>query len=196
MSTYLRKDVSTVLADVVRIMRNDHQERCASPDGAGTPCPTCALIERARQLATGPKSDPDAVLFAALDAAGAGDTVSNIVDHLEDAILLAVPVLKVDPRAVLRAVIVTAQQRLDWGYGPIGGAHDAASQEGGDRTADVPGDDAPNAGCDAELSAELDAAVVAVEIEAELVAELRPAVDKAHAVQQIVQRLRENGWTI
>ncbi len=196
MSSHLPKDVSTVLADLVRIMRNPHGEPCANPDGTGTPCATCEVIQRARQLPTVPSSDPDAALFAALAAAGAGDTVSNIVDHLEDAILLAVPVLKVDPRAVLRAVIVTAQQRLDWGYGPIAGAHVGASAEGGDRLADVPGDDAPDAGCDAELSAALDAAAVTVEIEAESVAELRPAIDKAHAVQLIVRRLQENGWTI
>ena len=196
MSSHLPHDVSTLLADIVRIMRNDHGEPCASPDGPGTPCTTCALIERARQLAAVPSSDPDAALFAALEATGAGDTVSNIVDHLEDAILLAAPGLKVDPRAMFRAVIVTAQQRLDWGYGPIGGARDGATPSEGDRTADVPGDDVSDTGCDAELSAALDAAVVAVEIEAELVAELRPAVDKAHAVQMIVQRLRENGWTI
>src|SRR5438045_3329962 len=77
MSNHLPQDVSTVLADVVRIMRNDHSESCASPDGTGTPCATCELIERARQLAAVPSSDPDAALFAALEAAGAGDTVSN-----------------------------------------------------------------------------------------------------------------------
>ncbi len=148
MSTHLPKDVSTVLADVVRIMRNYHSEPCANPDGTGTPCATCDVIERARQLAAVPSSGPDAALFAALEAAGAGDTVSNIVDHLEDAILLAVPVLKVDPRALLRAVIVTAQQRLDWGYGPIGGAHDGAPPPRGDQTAGVPEDGAADAGCD------------------------------------------------
>ena len=196
MSSHLPVDVSTVLTDVVRIMRNDHAEPCVNLDGPGTLCPTCALIERAGQLAAAPKSDPDAVLFDALEAAGAGDTVSNIVDHLEDAILLAVPVLKVDPRAVLRAVIVTAQQRLDWGYGPIGGARVGATPCEGDRPAGVPADAAADAGCDAELSAALDEAAVAVEIEAESVAELHPAIDKAHAVQLIVQRVRDNGWTI
>ncbi len=196
MSTHLPKDVSTVLADVVRIMRNDHREQCTNPDGSGTPCTTCELIERARQLAATPSSDPDAVLFDALEAAGGGDTVSNIVDHLEDAILLAAPVLKVDPKAVLRAVIVTAQQRLDWGYGPIGGARDGATGSEGDGTDGVPDNGAADAGCDTELSAALDEAAVAVEIEAESVAELNPAIDKAHAVQLIVRRLQENGWTI
>ena len=196
MSTHLPKDVSTVLADVVRIMRNDHREQCASPDGSGTPCTTCELIERARQLAATPSSDPDAVLFDALEAAGAGDTVSNIVDHLEDAILLAVPVLKVDPRALLRAVIVTAQQRLDWGYGPIGGAHAGGPPDGGDRPAGVPGCSTADPGCDPELSAALDAAAVAVEIEAEIVADLRPSLDKARAVQMIGQHLRDKGWAV
>ena len=196
MSTHPPKDVSTVLADVVRIMRNDHREQCTNPDGSGTPCTTCELIERARQLATTPSSDPDAVLFDALEAAGAGDTVSNIVDHLEDAILLAAPVLKVEPKAVLRAVIVTAQQRLDWGYGPIGGARDGATGSQGDGTDGVPDNGAADAGCDTELSAALDEAAVAVEIEAESVAELRPAIDKAHAVQLIVRRLQENGWMV
>ncbi len=196
MSTYLPKDVSTVLADVVRIMRNHHDEPCTSRDAQGTPCATCAVIERARQLAAVPSSAPDAALFAALEAAGAGDTVSNIVDHLEDAILFAAPGLKVHPRAVLRAVIVTAQQRLDWGYGPISGARDGATPSEGDRPTDVPGDDAPVAGCDVELSAALDAAAVAVEIEAESVAELHPAIDKARAVQMIARRLRDNGWTV
>ncbi len=93
MSTHLPNDVSAVLADVVRIMRTHHSEPCANPDGPGTPCATCDVIERARRLAAVPSSDPDAALFAALQAAGAGDTVSNLVDHLEDAILLAVPVL-------------------------------------------------------------------------------------------------------
>ena len=93
-------------------------------------------------------------------------------------------------------MIVTAQQRLDWGYGPIGGARDGATGSEGERTDGVPDNGAADAGCDTELSAALDEAAVAVEIEAELVAELRPAVDKAHAVQLIVQRLRENGWTI
>ena len=196
MSTHLPKDVSTVLADVVRIMRNDHREQCTNPDGSGTPCTTCELIERARQLAATPSSDPDAVLFDALEAAGAGDTVSNIVDHLEDAILLAAPVLKVEPKAVLRAVIVTAQQRLDWGYGPIGGARDGATGSEGDGTDGVPDNGAADAGCDTELSAALDEAAVAVEIEAESVAELNPAIDKAHAVQLIVRRLQENGWMV
>ena len=196
MSSHLPHDVSTVLADVVRIMRNDHREQCANPDGSGTPCTTCELIERARQLAATPSSDPDAVLFDALEAAGAGDTVSNIVDHLEDAILLAAPVLKVDPKAVLRAVIVTAQQRLDWGYGPIGGARDGATGSEGDGTDGVPDTGAADAGCDTALSAALDEAAVAVEIEAESVAELRPAVDKAHAVRLIAKHLRDNGWTV
>jgi hypothetical protein len=195
MSTYLPKDVSTVLADVVRIMRNHHDEPCTSRDAQGTPCATCAVIERARQLAAVPSSAPDAALFAALEAAGAGDTVSTIVDHLEDAILLAVPVLRVDPRAVLRAVIVTAQQRLDWGYGPIGGAHAGATPWEGDQTAGVPDDSPADDACDVELAAALDTAVVAVEIEAETVAELRPAIDKARAVQLIVQHLRDTGWT-
>jgi hypothetical protein len=186
MSTYLPKDVSTVLADVVRIMRNHHDEPCTSRDAQGTPCATCAVIERARQLAAVPSSAPDAALFAALEAAGAGDTVSNIVDHLEDAILLAVPVLRVDPRAVLRAVIVTAQQRLDWGYGPIGGAHAGATPSEGEPPAGVPEDGAADSGCDTELSAALEAAAVAVEIEADIVAELRPAIEKAHAVRLIV----------
>jgi hypothetical protein len=44
------------------------------------------IIERARQLAAVPSSDPDAALFAALEAVGAGDTVSNAVDHLEETI--------------------------------------------------------------------------------------------------------------
>ena len=196
MSSYLPVDVSTVLTDVVRIMRDDHGEHCANPNGPGTLCPTCALIERAGQLAAAPKSDPDAVLFDALEAAGAGDTVSNIVDHLEDAILLAVPVLKVDPRAMLRAVIVTAQQRLDWGYGPIGGAHVGATPCEGDRPAGVPADAAADAGCDAELAAALDAAAIAVEVEAEIVTELRPGIDKAHAVRLIAKHLRDNGWTV
>src|SRR5919199_1623412 len=68
MSTYLPKDVSTVLADVVRIMRNHHDEPCTSRDAQGTPCATCAVIERARQLAAMPSSAPDAALFAALEA--------------------------------------------------------------------------------------------------------------------------------
>ena len=196
MSTHLPNDVSTVLADVVRIMRNDHREQCANPDGSGTPCATCDLIEHAQQLAAAPRSDPDAVLFDALEAAGAGDTVSTIVDHLEDAILFAAPVLKVDPKAVLRAVIVTAQRRLDWGYGPIGGARDGATGSEGDGTDGVPDNGAADAECDTELSAALDEAAVGVEIEAESVAELRPTIDKAHAVQLIVQRVRDNGWTI
>ncbi len=196
MLSHLPEDVSTVLADVVRIMRNHHGEPCANPDGTGTPCATCEVIERARQLGAVPRSDPDAALFAALQAAGAGDTVSNIVDHLEDAILLAVPVLKVDPRALLRAVIVTAQQRLDWGYGPIGGAHAGAPPPRGDQPAGVPENGAADAGCDTELSAALEAAAVAVEIEAEIVAELHPTIDKAHAVRLVVERLRDNGWTL
>ena len=60
----------------------------------------------------------------------------------------------------------------------------------------MPDNGAADAGCDAELSAALDEAAVAVEIEAESMAELHPAIDKAHAVRMIVQRLRENGWTI
>jgi hypothetical protein len=102
----------------------------------------------------------------------------------------------VDPRAMLRAVIVTAQQRLDWGYGPIGGAHAGAPPPRGDQTAGVPEDGAADSGCDTELSAALEAAAVAVEIEADIVAELRPAIEKAHAVRLIVQRLRDNGWTL
>ena len=193
MSSHLPTDVFTVLADLVRIMRNDHGKPCASPVGPGNPCATGELIERVRQLAAAPSSPPDAVLFNALDAAGAGDTVSNLVDHLEDAILLAAPCLKVDPRAMFRAVIVTAQQRLDWGYGPIGGARDDATPSEGDQVASVP-DDAADAGCDAEFSAALDVAVVAVEIEAETVAELCPGLDKAHAVQRTVKHLQDNGW--
>ena len=196
MSTHLPIDVSTVLADLVRTMSHDHNGQNAERNGHDAQCATCELIERARQLASALRSDPDAALFDELEAAGAGDTVSNIVDHLEDAILLAVPVLKVDPRAVLRAVIVTAQQRLDWGYGPIGGAHDGVPPQGGDETARVPDDGAAEAGRDAELSAALDAVAVAVEIEAETVAELRPAIDKAHAVRLIGERLRDSGWTI
>ena len=196
MSTHLPIDVSTVLADLVRTMSHDHNGQHAERNGHDAQCATCELIERAQQLASALRSDPDAALFDELEAAGAGDTVSNIVDHLEDAILLAVPVLKVDPRAVLRAVIVTAQQRLDWGYGPIGGAHDGAPPQGGDEMASVPADGAAEAGRDAELSAALDAAAVAVEIEAETVAELRPAIDKAHAVRLIVERLRDSGWPI
>ena len=196
MSTHLPNDVSTVLADVVRIMRNDHREQCANPDGSGTPCATCDLIEHAQQLAAAPSSDPDAVLFDALEAAGAGDTVSTIVDHLEDAILLAAPVLKVDPKAVLRAVIVTAQQRLDWGYGPIGGAHAGTTPCKGDQTAGVPDDSPADDACDAELAAALDTAVVAVEIEAETVVERRPDLDTTRVVQLIVKRLRDTGWTI
>ena len=196
MSIYLPNDVSTLLADVVRIMRNDHGEQCVNPDSAETPCATCDLIERARQLTAAPSSDPDVALFAELEAAGASDTVSNIVDDLEDAILLVAPVLKVNPRAVLRAVIVTAQQRLDWGYGPIGGAHAGTTPWEGDQTASVPDDSPADDACDAELAVALDTAVVAVEIEAETVAELRPAIDKARAVQMIVQHLRDNGWTI
>ena len=138
MSIHLPNDVSTVLADAVRIMCNDHGESCVHPASAETPCATCELIERARQVTAAPSSDPDVALFAALEAAGASDTVSNIVDDLEDAILLAAPVLKVNPRAVLRAVIVTAQQRLDWGYGPIGGAHAGAAPAPGDRAAHRP----------------------------------------------------------
>jgi hypothetical protein len=195
MSIYLPHDVSTLLAAVVRIMRNDHGEQCINPDSAETPCATCELIARARQLTAAPRSDPDMALFAALEAAGAGDTVSNIVDDLEDAILVAAPVLKVHPRAVLRAVIVTAQQRLDWGYGPIGGAHAGTTPCKGDQTAGVPDDSPADDACDAELAAALDTAVVAVEIEADTVAELRPAIDKARAVQMIVQHLRDTGWT-
>lgn len=195
MSTHLPNDVSTVLADVVRIMRNDHGEQCANPDGPGTACAICELIERAGQLAATPRSDPDAVLFDALRAAGAGDTVSNLVDYLEDQILAATPRLKVAPRAVLRAVIATAQQRLDWGYGPTGGAHDGAPPSEDDGPAGVP-DDAADAGSNAEVAAVLNEAAVAVEIEAEIVAELGPGMDKARAMQLIVKHLRNNGWTV
>ena len=177
MSICLPHDVSTLLAAVVRIMRHDHGEQCINPDSAETPCATCELIAPARQLTAAPRSDPDMALFAALEAAGAGDTVSNIVDDLEDAILVAAPVLKVHPRAVLRAVIVTAQQRLDWGYGPIGGAHAGATPGDGDQTAGVPDDRPADDACDVELAAALDTAAVAVEIEAETVAELHPTID-------------------
>ena len=185
-----------MLAAVVRILRHDHGAPGAHPADSATPCATGALIERAQQVVGELHSDPDAPLFAALEGAGAGDAVSNTVDHLEATILLIAPCLKVDPRAMLRAVIVTAQQRLDWGYGPIGGAHAGATPCERDQTAGVPDDSTADDECDAELTAALDTAAVAVEIEAETVAELRPAIDKARAVQLIVQHLRDIGWMI
>ncbi|HSH81816.1 MAG TPA: hypothetical protein VLA19_25095 [Herpetosiphonaceae bacterium] len=196
MSIHQPSEVSTFLADVVRIVYREHGDPAADGYGHPAPCATCELIQRAQELAATSSSDPDVVLFDGLRGAGAGDTVSNLVDHLEDQILASAPCLKVAPRAVLRAVIVTAQQRLDWGYGPIGGAHDGALQAEGDRTAGVSDTGAADAACDAELSAALDEAAVAVEIEAETVAELRPGVDTARAIRLIVQRLRDNGWTI
>ena len=93
-------------------------------------------------------------------------------------------------------MIVTAQQRLDWGYGPIGGARADAAPGAHAGPTDAPDDGAADTAGDAELTAALDAAAVAVEIEAETVAALRPAIDKARAVQMIVQHLRDNGWTI
>ena len=195
MSIYRPIDVAAVLAAVVRILRHDHGAPGAHPADSATPCATCALIERAQQVVGELHSDPDAPLFAALEGAGAGDAVSNTVDHLEATILLIAPGLKVDPRALLRAVIVTAQQRLDWGYGPIGGAHGGAAPAPADPPTGAPGDGAADTACAAELAAALDAATVAVEIEAETVAALHPAIDKARAVQLIVQHLRDTGWT-
>ena len=142
------------------------------------------------------RGDPDAPLFAALEAAGAGDAVSTTVDHLEETILRIAPGLKVDPRALFRAVIVTAQQRLDWGYGPIGGAHGGAAPAPADPPTGAPGDGAADPACAAELAAALDAATVAVEIEAETVVERRPDLDTTRVVQMIVKHLRDTGWTI
>ena len=190
MSIHRSIDLSTFLADLSRTLSHDHPGQPPEHDSRDPACPICALLARAQHLGTALRSDPDAPLFAALEAAGAGDVVSTTVDHLEASILLIAPCLKVDPRAMLRAVIVTAQQRLDWGYGPIGGAHAGATPCERDQTAGVPDDRTADDECDAELTAALDTAAVAVEIEAETVAELHPAIDKARAVQLIVQHLR------
>ena len=196
MTIHRPSEVSTFLADVLRIVYREHGD--PATDGHRHPAPyaTCELIQRAQELAATLSSDPDAVLFDELRAAGAGDTVSNLVDHLEDRILASTRCLKVAPRAVLRAVIVTAQQRLEWGYGPIGGAHDGPLQAEGDRTAGVSDTGAADAALDAELWAALDEAAVAVEIEAETIAEVCPDVDTARAIRLIVQRLRDNGWMV
>ena len=97
---------------------------------------------------------------------------------------------------MLRAVIVTAQQRLDWGYGPIGGARVDAAPAPGNRPTDASDDGAADPACDAELTAALDAAAVAVAIEAGIVVERRPDLDTTRVVQLIVKRLRDTGWTI
>jgi hypothetical protein len=96
------------------------------------------LIARAKHVLATLKHDPDQVVFQQIERAGAADSVSNTVDHLEDTLLIICPVLQVDPKCMLRAVILTAQQRLEWGYGPIGGVHDGATGAQPDRGSDLP----------------------------------------------------------
>ena len=196
MSKPTTQAIATLLDDVIRRLTLDHAGRTAGEhDGAAT-CAACALIERAQHLAAALAADPDAPLFEELEQAGASDAVSNTVDRLEDMLLATAPAFKVDPKSLLRAVIVTAQQRLDWGYGPIGGAHASPTEAGDAPETGQPPADVADSGPDDELSQALDEAAVAIEIDAELLLGLRPELDKERAIQRIVARLRDKGWAL
>ncbi|CAA9363901.1 MAG: hypothetical protein AVDCRST_MAG93-7824 [uncultured Chloroflexia bacterium] len=163
----------------------------------------CEPVEPAATAST-PPVDPDRKLFEQIEAAGASIWVSNTVDHLEMEVRNAYLHFKVDQQSLLQAVLMTAQQRLDCGYGIVAGVRpnpaDAKRSRGvetvsGDTVADSDGNTADRA-FDEEFDTALNATTVAVEIEAENLVDLCSDLDKARAVRLIVRRLRDNGWTV
>lgn len=163
----------------------------------------CEPVEPSAPTSASPV-DPDRALFEQIEAAGASIWVSNTVDQLEMEVRNAYLHFKVDQQSLLQAVLVTAQQRLDCGYGIIAGVQpdtaDARRSRGveivsGDTVADSDGNTADHA-FDEEFDTALNTATVAVEVEAENLVDLCSDLDKARAVRLIVRRLRDNGWTL
>ena len=139
MSTVKMHEISTFLDDVIHTLAQDHAGESTNEHDAHPRAAHTDLIARAEHLLAALKCDHDQVLFQQIEQAGAADIVSNTVDQLENILLTICPVLQIDPKHMLRAVILTAQQRLDWGYGPIGGVHDRATAAHRDPAADVLG---------------------------------------------------------
>ena len=194
MSTPTTQEIVALLGDVINLLTGIHACRVANEHVGDGSCLYCSLTERARQLVATLEHDPDRALFDQIEAAGASDVVSNTVDHLENMLMVTDPFLKVDPKAMLRAVILTAQQRLDWGYGPIGGVRDNVAKATQGQVADVSVTNDADDVFDEEFGEALDAAAVAVEIEAESLIALRPQLDKERAIQLVIKHVRENGW--
>ena len=139
MSTAKMEAITTFLGEVIRALAPDQAGASTHEHGAHPRPAHGDLIAWAKHVLVTLQHDPDQVLFQQIQQAGAADIVSNTVDHLEDTLLTICPVLQVDPKDILRAVILTAQQRLEWGYGPIGGVHDGAITAHRELAADVPG---------------------------------------------------------
>ena len=139
MSTATVQEITTFLADVIRTLAQAHAGASTHEPDTQPPVAYSDLLARAEHVLAALKCEHDQVLFQQIEQAGAADIVSNTVDQIENMLLTICPVLQVDPKVMLRAVILTARQRLDWGYGPIGGVHDGATAAQAEPGADVPG---------------------------------------------------------